>query len=130
MSDASQEVPEKAPNPYYFPNVYGYRLYVYGIWPIDFWGGWTKESNFIFDEDIDTEGACYFSRRKYDAMLAQAKLGATKVGWQGDIREGPFLSSMPDPPDSHIVIAWKQDNGGLTFVASEAKLPWLEEHCW
>ncbi|MGA8614265.1 MAG: hypothetical protein WB760_21835 [Xanthobacteraceae bacterium] len=29
--------------------------------------------------------------------------------------------------DGHYMIAWKQDNNGMTFIVSPHKLPWLEQ---
>lgn len=65
----------------------------------------------------------------YEAFRNQAYELAKKVGWEGDIREGPYIAGLPThetADDGHIMIAWKQDNNGDTFVVSPYKLPWLE----
>lgn len=54
---------------------------------------------------------------------------ARSLGWQGDIREGPFVAGVPTfeiRNTSLFMVAWKQDDDGLTFIASPVRLPWLE----
>ena len=66
---------------------------------------------------------------QYKAFREKAFALGHKVGWEGDIREGPFIAGLPTNEtgnDGHIMIAWKQDNNGDTFVVSPFKLPWLE----
>ena len=54
---------------------------------------------------------------------------AATLGWEGDIREGPFTTMLRDPDDrggsSTRAIAFKQDNNGVTFVAVHSALHWL-----
>jgi hypothetical protein len=55
---------------------------------------------------------------------------ATRIGWEGDFRNGPFISAMPAEHGngySEFLIAWKQDNNGTTFIASPFPLLWLED---
>jgi hypothetical protein len=45
--------------------------------------------------------------------------------WEGDFREEPRIFMIPDPDNFTFKygFAWKQDNNGSTFVASEIELP-------
>jgi hypothetical protein len=48
-------------------------------------------------------------------------------GWEGDIRgfSEIYVSGVPvaGDPTCALMIAWKQENNGDTFVASETELP-------
>lgn len=50
--------------------------------------------------------------------------------WEGDIREGIYVFSVPDPDKVAMSpgFIWKQDNNGTTFVICEKELPWLKEY--
>ena len=59
--------------------------------------------------------------------LQAETLTATHLGWEGDIRTGPYLLTaevqMLNPPESDTTliwtgIVWKQDNNGDTFAAT------------
>jgi hypothetical protein len=53
---------------------------------------------------------------------------ARDLGWQGDTRDGPFIAGMPTFEIRHtslFLVAWKQNDDGLTFIASPVALPWL-----
>jgi hypothetical protein len=57
----------------------------------------------------------------------RAQFIARRVGWEGDVREGPWFCPLPaEGSDETFLIVWKQDNNGQTFVASPYRLPWLE----
>lgn len=106
-------------------------MYVYAGTPIDFWEGWKTEAEYLaslntsdaFGDPTSDGLAAYYKR------LGAAQLLAKGVGWEGDIREGPFVSGIPTPGscDSEILIGWKQDNNGDTFIASPYELPWLSK---
>ena len=53
---------------------------------------------------------------------------ADKIGWEGDISQGPFITGVAasDGGDSQIIMAWKQSNDGATFIISPNKLQYLE----
>ncbi len=73
----------------------------------------------------DTEGV----GSPYEKMKQHALQIARKVGWEGDIREGPFIAGLPTDKggeDGKVMIAWKQDNNGDTFIVSPIRLKWLE----
>lgn len=110
------------------------KLFVYSLAPIDFWTGWLTEEQYLLQlagEAIRSENytatleqiAARYLQQKA-AALSQAK----SMGWEGDMREGPFIAGLPpDAPgaDGQIMIAWKQRNNGETFVVSPHPLPWL-----
>ena len=105
-------------------------MIVYCLIPIDFWQGWHRPSAlFRVADDIINDGIHDPDDWKRQWELAQAI--ATDMGWEGDIREGPYVTVIPDQPgnysDPPILIAWKQDNNGTTFIASPFRLPWLED---
>jgi hypothetical protein len=55
-------------------------------------------------------------------MWEQAKKLARQIGWEGDIRTGPYVTVIPNIPGNYcpcdVLIAWNQDNNGATFIAS------------
>ncbi len=106
-------------------------MFAYARAAIDFWDGWQNEPEFLaslfkgYDLVEDAESAV----SRYVKTLRKAKEVATHIGWEGDIREGPFIAGLPTSStgyDNQYMIAWKQDNNGDTFVFSPYRLPWLE----
>jgi hypothetical protein len=108
-------------------------LYVYRTWPQDGFVGWTldefvklavhvRQDSIVVD--VDDNLLCQFQEawRKGKAMARQLK-------WDGDIRPGyPLISMLPEENDRvSLVIVWKQEHAGTSFVISERSLPWLEE---
>ena len=58
-----------------------------------------------------------------------AKKAARLIGWEGDIRDGPYVFGLPGGThgtNMKVGFVWKQENNGQTFVASPFRLPWLE----
>ena len=105
-------------------------MFAYARAAIDFWPGWLAESE--FREQLSREYAPDDASKVwagYQHFRAGAMEAARKIGWEGDIRSGPFVSGLPTgetADDGHVMIAWKQDNNGDTFVAAPYRLPWLE----
>lgn len=99
------------------------KLHVYSLAPIDFWSGWTKAEHAV-DE--------YFTQSDLDALWAKASDLALDAGWEGDVRSGPYVAGFPDPDTGGpaVMIAWKQENNGTTFVASPHPLPHLQSSAW
>jgi hypothetical protein len=90
---------------------------------MDKWPGWMTEAQ--FRENLHNQEAL----QDYEAFREEAFRMAREAGWEGDIREGPFISGLPsdaDEPAGRIMIAWKQDNNGETFIVSPFALSWLE----
>lgn len=102
-------------------------MYVYHLSPIDFWHPWKTESAYLEDIKQDGYNASHWEKA-YTAFKAKAMELGKAAGWEGDIRQGPFIGGLPmDVDDSRYCLAWKQDNNGTTFIASPVKLPWLGE---
>lgn len=105
-------------------------MFVYARTAIDYWSGWMTEEQYL--KQLGTSGVPGEAPRQaaqYEQFKRKAFALAKKVGWEGDIREGPFIAGLPTDEtgdDGKIMIAWKQDNNGDTFVASPLKLEWLE----
>lgn len=106
-------------------------MFAYARWPIDFWAGWLTEAEykdhlaerFYTPEDIKN------ALVKYEAFLEKGKRLATEIGWDGDMRDGPYVAGLPKPEsgsDGQVMVAWKQDHSGGTYVISPHRLPWLE----
>lgn len=109
-------------------------MIVYQLGPIDVWFGWTHLDDVLataskpLDERIDL---CPYSTTTLQNTLTRAQRLAEALGWDGDLREGPYFSRLPENdfyPGSFL-LAWKQDNNGTTYIASPYRLPWLETDC-
>lgn len=105
-------------------------MIVYRLAPIDFWVGWNHKNDLF--REITTEELAYEFRdiEEWNWLWAVASALARRIGWEGDIREGPYVSMLPNAgcdPECSVLIAWKQDNNGTTFIASPYRLPWLED---
>lgn len=92
-------------------------MIVHCLGPIDDWVEWTE----LVAEGED-------ALREFAEFCHLAGL----LGWDGIIREGPFLTMLPgtDPDQGYAcsrtrAIALKQDNNGTTFVGTYDLLPWL-----
>jgi hypothetical protein len=106
-------------------------MFAYQTGPIDVWTGWLTEAQYL-DQLAKEEEEGFGSSSsvaKYEELRSQAFDLAKKAGWEGDIRQGPFIAGLPTDSigaDGKIMVAWKQDNNGTTFVVSPIKLPWLD----
>jgi hypothetical protein len=106
-------------------------MFAYSREPIDFWPGWLTETEFKsqLESRYESEGDQSGAWARYGDFRAKAEAAAKKIGWEGDMREGPFVAGLPGRDgegDGQIMIAWKQDNNGLTLIVSPYKLPWLD----
>lgn len=99
-------------------------VYIYALAPIDFWSGCLSEAQYlaIMERDDPKHIADVYMPFRERALAA-----ATRAGWEGDMRQGPFISALPTDAGNHpdVVLAWKQQNNGSTFVACVHQLPWL-----
>ena len=105
------------------------KLYVYRVDPIDFWHGWMEADKYIAQiAAYATETDDWSPVDNYRAMMKAGQEAAYKLNWEGDMRDGTYISGLPgrnSGEDGNIMIAWKQDHGGVTFVISTILLPWL-----
>lgn len=108
------------------------KIHVFCVPPIDFWIGWLSERQFI-DSLHEAEWAAEDQIEKYPRFLMQAKkLAGDHLGWQGDVSDGPYISAVPSidaryayDRNYYYMIGWKQNNNGITFIASEVFIPRL-----
>lgn len=120
--------------------------HVYMIEPIDDWSGWMDKaalmSSLAFVDFHEHPPALTISEKiKHDLRRSKEALGdfealamaaARTVGWEGDIRDGPYFSALPPKAfDNYcfvaVMMALKQDNNGQTFIVSPYELPWLAD---
>lgn len=97
------------------------KLWCYATGPIDFWDGCVDKTKFL------KSMTCTRSDLN---RIEGAALGAFRLlGWEGDVRSGPYFFALPDPPNCtmQLGLAVKQDNGGRCFFASPFRLPYLED---
>lgn len=117
-------------------------VFVYSRDPIDYWTGWLTEREYLCRLVTDklpdgstmanVEGAfvCVCEYMKWrDAGMTLAY----EIGWEGDVRgDQIFVTGVPSElgnngEDDEILIAWKQENNGHTFIISPFELPWLKD---
>ena len=98
-------------------------MIVYHVPPIDFWNGWQKPSD-LFRVSVSDNTFEWHDPAEWASMWAKAQKLAKKAGWDGDIRDGPYVTVLPMPPGPPpVVIGWKEDNNGNTFIATPYELP-------
>jgi len=61
-------------------------------------------------------------------LMEACYIAAKNSSWEGDIRTGPFVVGLPGDCDAKILIIFKQDNDGTTFLLSPVELPYLKGH--
>lgn len=103
------------------------KIIVYGIAPIDWWNGWTREAEFL--RQLSPHDENRYIIEEYVAFTTAAFSMARQIHWEGDISNGPYVSALPNPEGStsEWLVAWKQSNNGTTFIASRYRLPWLHD---
>jgi hypothetical protein len=103
--------------------------------PIDFWTGWRTENEFlahlaVYCADSGMASGVTDEIGEYTEFRQTAMELAHDIGWDGDIRKGeggPYVTALPNEDCTvQLVLAWKSDNNGTTFVASPRPLPWLD----
>ena len=102
-------------------------MIIYHLPPIDQWSGWQCPDKVFIgtEEDVDAHQSA-----DWGELWTSVQKLALQMGWEGDVRDGPYVTVLPREPldywPGHVIIAWKQDNNGDTFLASPIHLPWLE----
>lgn len=61
---------------------------------------------------------------------ARAMKAAEKSWWEGDFSQKPRVLLLPSGNEFEFGFVWKQNNGGMTFVASPVPLGNLEDENW
>jgi hypothetical protein len=104
------------------------RVVLYAVGPVDHWGGWIdleKHDVSEFADDYDGTEPARLTKQVAN-LLDAAKLLALDHGWEGDMRQGPFLAAIPNDDNGiDLVVGWKQDNNGTTFFGSSIELSHL-----
>lgn len=113
--------------------LYGYKFFVIDhgwehLVKVDEFLKQLVDNNFSFDnKDIELFEEYTLQVTK---SFKQAKLLATKLGWEGDFICGPSVFFMPDPDRNNMSygFVFKQYNNGETFVISPIQLEHLYEY--
>lgn len=103
-------------------------MYVYECSPIDFWHGWHPLRTLMVrgGDEYDWAMEGLPSPGEVDATWKLAQTMARILGWEGDVRSGPYWIPLPwDTGVWDFAIGWKQDNNGTTFIASPVQFTWL-----
>lgn len=108
------------------------KIYLYRLPPIDHWLGWQTLAEVIASNADELSYSGFGDVERIRSLLEDAQAVALEHGWEGDERQGPFVTIIPTSPDDGIwfAVAWKQKNNGETFIASDRELPWMQaQHC-
>ncbi len=103
------------------------KFYVYCITPIDLWHPLLPLEIHLAEmyRNGNLNGALGL-----EAFVEQAKeaIVASDQGWEGDVREGPYIVFLPfDVQTGPGAVCLKQNSNGTTFVASLIPMPQLDE---
>lgn len=104
-------------------------LYCYSLSPIDFWLGALSSEQLLemmASEKYSTWDMTSSLCRELGELQSKAEAAFKQLGWDGDTREGPYYFSVPGDGKMKIGYVVKQDNNGISFVASPVPLPHLE----
>lgn len=114
-------------------------MFVYQISPIDFWEGCTLLEDYVKNKlkyltehksDIKLCFEPYSDLRDILEFYREAQKIAIKYGdfKNEDLKDGPYISGIPrEDVECAVIIMWKQNNNGTTYVASQIELPWLKD---
>jgi hypothetical protein len=104
-------------------------MFVYTVSPIDHWSFWVRLDAIprtSGDRLDDFDGLDAVTRDEVEARLDAARPTLIKLGWEGDMRAGPFVTGFPAIDGwPEYLIGFKQDNNGETFIISPRSLPFL-----
>lgn len=106
-------------------------MFIYQIAPIDLWWG-VHTLKSLKKQLKKLHGPKDITRHiimnDLEVFMENCKEEVKKaVGsyWDGDVREGPFVFSIPYDVEMKLGFAWKQDNNGTTYVCSPVELTHL-----
>lgn len=109
----------------------GKQVYAYEAGIIDYWCGWLTFDEMykkIKEGAINTggDGNVEYAIQGFLLFIHKVYLAAVDLGWEGDIREGPYFTVYPGGEIGSgvwpLVMSWKQDNNGVSFLGSEIQL--------
>ena len=99
------------------------KLYCYHIAPIDFWcGALTRDELEASIEDSYESGSRDHVKKSVGLLIAKSEQAFRKIGWEGDVRDGPYFFAVPSDTQMDLGYVLKQDNNGNCFVASPVEL--------
>lgn len=103
------------------------KLYCYHLAPIDFWYGVLTGEELLLtvhgrDGRIPNFGQTARVCQVIDSLVTTAEEVFRQIGWECDVREGPFFFAVPGEPEMRLGYLLKQDNNGSCFVASPIEL--------
>jgi hypothetical protein len=105
------------------------KLYCYGIHPIDFWFGALTGEQLIdtaWESNPDDWESISRICKEVSVLKAEAENAFKTIGWDGEVREGPYYFAVPGDTELLIGYIIKQDNNGYCYVASPCPLSTLE----
>ena len=104
-------------------------MHYYHTAPIDYWLGAldTKQLLDILKDHhtLDSVGDAANQIDELRKMVEESGPHWKKLGWEGDIRQGPFFFAVPGDGSMRFGCIVKQDNNGNCFVASPVPLEGL-----
>lgn len=105
------------------------KLYCYHTPPIDFWFGALTQKQLLDSMLTDTRDWEVIARdcNKVGALEKKAREAFATIGWEGDVREGPFYFAILRDSDMALGYIVKQENNGNCFIASPEALPYLDQ---
>jgi hypothetical protein len=104
-------------------------LYCYQIPPIDVWFGALDGGQLLASAWVGCQedwGAIASVCGEVAEVKALAESAFRTIGWEGDVREGPYYFALPGETGLSIGHVIKQDNNGNCFVASPRELRHLD----
>lgn len=113
-------------------------MFYYETPPIDYFAGMVTFDEFCAQIRREQQGCSllgdevdnYVIEDMINSLERTKKFFTCESSWEGDIVAGPFVFTIPDPNSSSFKegFVWKQDNNGMSFIASPCPIPWLKEH--
>ena len=107
-------------------------MFVYYCNAIDDWSGWQDPVDlfrpYLWNK-AGLERDIYLDGCRWKPFWDEAQALARSIGWEGDIRDGPYVTVIPPRGSGEeplLIVAWKQDNNGDTMIASDVELPWVD----
>lgn len=106
------------------------RGFVYQLTAIDFWVGFTPAHRIVGrPTSFRTEGV---TADEISGLLNHATCEILRRScWEGDLQEEPWIGGLPPAGGdcrTLLLVGFKQDNNGETFIWSPVELPWIREY--
>jgi len=103
-------------------------MFVYRFDSIEQWSGWQRPAD-LFRESSPHSAVQTHDPALWVRLWSEAQRHAQDKGLTVDVREGPYVTVIPDykPGLSEVIIAWKQGGDKTTIVVSRLELPWLSD---